>query len=116
MAQMKIFHEVDKFFLDYKIIAGDLNVNIDPYLDCEGKSRSNPHSADWLATHCNNSELIDVWRITHPNKSGHMWRRLRPKPVFSRLDYIWLSEHGCQNIQKVKIIPGFKTDHLIVCC
>ena len=61
------------------------------------------------------SELIDLWRFVHPDKNEFTWRRLRPTPIFSRLDYFITSENFVQFVNKVTLWPGYNTDHSILC-
>ena len=38
----------------------------------------------------------------------------KPKPVFSRLDHVFVNEHFVQFIQKIEVIPGFRLNHSFV--
>ena len=112
----KVFKELEAFAAEYTIIGGDMNLGIEPELDRRGygKNTNNDNSARWLAQHLIATDLIDCWRHFCPDKSGFTWRRLRPKPVFSRLDYLFVSEQLLQYVTKTKINPGFRSDHSIV--
>ena len=107
----KFFVEVEKFTPQYYIIGGDMNLALDPLVDRQGRGFNNDNAAKWLNAHLLNQEYVDVWRHLFPDKNGFTWRRLRPKPTFSRLDYFWVSQSFLQFIEGMKIIPGFRSDH-----
>ena len=108
------FKEIEKYNPMYYVIGGDLNLGLDPKVDRYGSVTNNDKSANWLNTHLTNHKYVDVWRNFYPELNGFTWRRLRPKRIFSRLDYFLVSESFIQFINKVNIKPGYRTDHSIV--
>ena len=89
-------------------------MGLEASIDRQGSCLNNDKAAKWLNTHFENNQLFDLWRITNPDINGFTWRRLKPKPAFSRLDYIISSESVLQYVDVVDIWPGFQTDHSIV--
>ena len=68
------------------IIGGDLNVYFNEKLDClGGHLKIKEKSAN---------DLIDVWRIRHPDKQRFTWRQAT-SAIQRRLDY-WLISDSCQ--------------------
>ena len=54
-------------------------------------------------------DLIDAWRVLHPDLLKFTWRQRRPE-VHSRLDFFSID---CNTID-AEIIPGYKTDHSMI--
>ncbi len=45
------------------LVGGDLNLDLDPYLDRSSSRRAPPsNSSIFLKEYCNNSNLFDIWR------------------------------------------------------
>ena len=56
------------------------------------------------------NDLIDIWRIRHPNEKRFTWRQKTPL-IQRRLDY-WLISDLCQEeVVATDVIPALKTDH-----
>ena len=109
-----IFREINRVSPDHFIIAGDLNLALNKWLDRSGRGSNNDHAAEWLNTHFSCDNWVDVWREIHADRPGFTWRRMAPFPTFSRLDYFILKDFSLQLVQKIDTIPGFKSDHTIV--
>ena len=74
---------------DYKIISGgDLNVTMDPDLDCSGGNRVLKDSVKCVEDMMMSYDLVDIWRIRNPKSKKFSWRQKSPI-IQSRLDY-WL--------------------------
>ena len=58
-----------------------------------------------------NFNLTDIWRHLHPQEKQFTYFKLKPKKVFSRLDYFLISDDLIGLTKSSTIIPGFKTDH-----
>ena len=60
-------------------------------------------------------ELVDVWRARNPNKKRFTWRRCCPLQQ-SRIDYFTISNtlRRSQQISKVDIEPGIRSDHSLI--
>ena len=109
-----VFKDIDRFSPDYKIIAGDLNLAMDPTIDRWGSTTNHDQSAQWLKKYCENSKIVDAWRTLKADSPGFTYRKVHPQCMFSRLDYFLVSEPFMQFIDKIELSPAFKTDHSIV--
>ena len=108
---VKLFQIVNRYSPDQTLISGDLNLGLEPIINRSGKGCNNDKLADWLKNYFELKQLVDIWRYMYPDKNGYIWRRLKPKPVFSRLDYMIASESILQIVDKMNILLGFRTDH-----
>ena len=89
---------------DYKILLGrDLNVAMDPDLDCSGGNPMVKDSVKCVDDIMMNYDLVDIWRIRNPNSKIFSWRQKSPI-IQRRLDY-WLIT------DIVDIVTAIKTDH-----
>ena len=104
---------IDKFMMDFKLIGGDFNLAIDPIMDRWGTIYNN-NSAKWLRSHFENISITDVWRSLNTDQPGYTWRKVSPKPTFSRLDYLFISENALQFINSIQLQYAFRSDHSIV--
>ena len=96
------------------VIAGDLNIYLDPVLDkADDVSNKNDHPEyrNELLSVMENYDLVDVWRVMNPNVRRYTWHS---RGLSSRLDYILLSEHLLNNMRKCDINPGLLSDHSIL--
>ena len=55
-------------------------------------------------------DVIDTWRVLHPDLLKFTWRQRRPE-VHCRLDLFLVSQSTFCNTVDAEIIPGYKTDH-----
>ncbi len=55
--------------------------------------------------------LADTWRALNPNCTRYTWHA---RGKSSYLDYLFISEHLLNDINKCKIIPGLHSDHSIL--
>ena len=94
-------------------MGGDLNLGLEK-IDRQGKGTNNDKSAKILNNYLAESGMTDCWRQVNQDAPGFTWRKLRPSPMFSRLDYMFISETLLQYLESVTVVPGFKTDHSIV--
>ena len=108
------FHKLEQFSQECCIFGGDLNLAINSDIDRCGSSINNEKAAAWLQDHIAGRNYIDIWRVLHPDKSGFTFRKTRPKKMFSRLNYFFVSEEFLQYVDHVKVNPGYKTDHSMV--
>ena len=65
-------------------------------------------------TWCEESDVIDIWRIKNFDKNEFTWKRLNPFPIFSRLNFFPISLGLFGKTDKVEIISRFKSDHSFV--
>ena len=109
------FHEVtrniSRFTYDHILIAGDFNFALNPNIDRSGSLINNEKAVEVWVKFMQTQGLTDIWRHLHPDEKGFTWRRLRPRPTFSRLDYVFTNQVLKQFVDKLDIVPGFKSDH-----
>ena len=103
-----LINDISHYHPDYRIIGGDFNLGLDQLVDSQGKRTNNFNAAGYWNTQLNQEKWIDVWRFLHPDISGFTWRKVRPAPLFSRLDYFFVSEEFMQFVEIAEILPGFR--------
>ena len=109
-----LFQEVGRFSPDHVVLAGNLNVALNPDMDCKGSFCNNNRSMEVVNSFLEANELFDAWRHFNPELKEFTWRKLKPKPSFSRLDYFLVSGSMEQFIDKVSIHYSFCSDHSLV--
>ena len=96
---------------DYKIIlGGDLNVSMDPDLDCSGGNPGLKDSVKCVEDIMLNYDLVDIWRIRNPNSKKFSWRQKSPI-IQRRLDYWLISDLLQDDVANVDIVTAIRTDH-----
>jgi len=108
---LDVFAKVDQFTFSSLIIGGDFNAVLGP-LDYQGgrQAHSNVKAHDMINVLIDEFNLHDIWRYFHPNLKQYTRHQRNPK-VFSRLDYILVSDNFVNNCSNSKIIPGVQSDH-----
>ena len=101
----------EKFF----IIAGDFNTILDVNKD-KNRGLKNTHSKcrQLLEDIITENDLIDIWRVQHPEKRQYTWHSSTKPHISSRLDYFLIP--SCFNNCSIKsnITAGYRTDHSTV--
>lgn len=106
--------EMVQYFDKNIILAGDLNIAINPFLDKpKGKTCSNESKQFRVKTlaFLEAFNLNDPLRIKYPGKKLSTWHT---KLASTRLDYIMVSNPLLNRITKCKITPAILTDHDLV--
>ena len=62
----------------------------------------------------NSYDLVDVYRTLHKDTRKYSWRRFNSTQR-SRLDYLLVSEVLGLDITRADIMPGYFSDHSLVC-
>lgn len=97
---------------DNRIIGGDFNLVLDVDKDKKGGQTKTHEKARLFIKHwADESDLVDIWRLKHPDIFQYTWSRRRPAPIFCRLDFYLVSFGVCDLIVDTLITPGFKSDH-----
>ena len=97
-----------------KIVVGDFNLVMDLEKDKQGgKKMTHTKSAEIVRAFNQIEGLEDVWRLKHPDDNTMTWRVLKPKPIFERLDYIFVSNNLLSLVGNEGISPAFMSDHSI---
>ena len=97
------------------VIAGDFNFYKDIRLDKMDKISEKQDNHEYRRQVCSIVEtldLIDVWRFLNPDTRRYTWHS---RGKASRLDYIFISEHLLNIVDKCDILPGIHSDHSILC-
>ena len=101
---------------DHKVVAGDFNCILDNNLDKFGGREHHAHKKSqlFIKTWMEECDMVDFWRLTHPELRRYTYHQIHPIKVFTRLDFFLVSAGFCGLIDKADIKPGFKTDHSAV--
>ena len=99
---------------DYIVIFGDLNLVMDPNLDCQSyKHLNNPKAHYQLLSIMSTHNLKDLYRELNHHAKRYTWRRSNPiKQV--RLDYFLCSDTLLDIVNLCAIKQGYGTDHSFV--
>ena len=111
---LDFFGHLDDFKCDDIIIGGDFNLVLDLEKDKSGGiAKRHLNSAKIIHEFSDKLDLVDAWRVLHPEARRYTWRRSRPK-VKCRLD-VFLVNQSVANITAFSdIYPGYKTDHSMI--
>ena len=95
-----------------KIIVGDFNLVLDIKLDkTGGRATTNRKAKDVLTSYLEDEGLIDIWRRDHPKVHAHTFSIQNPIPIYTRLDYIFVSASLADLVSNTDITPSFLSDH-----
>ena len=96
---------------DHKILLGrDLNVALEPDLDCCGGNLVLKDSVKFEENIMLNYDLVDIWRIRNSNSKKFTWRQKTPI-IQRQLDYWLISDFLQEDVVKVDVVTAIKTDH-----
>ena len=96
------------------MICGDLNLTLNPELDCFNyTSLNNPRARNVVLNIIHDFGLVDLYRYFHPDEKRYTWRRRNPLKQ-SRLDYFLVSSSLTDLVDKIDIKPGYKSDHSMI--
>ena len=96
------------------LFCGDWNVVQDCSIDNFNiQSNRNPNCRKKIEEIKENLELVDPWRICHPEARRYTWRQSKPVRQ-SRLDYFLVSDDLFSLMKTTSVIPGYRTDHSAV--
>ena len=94
---------------DNIIYGGDFNMNLEP---CDKRGTFElTKKREMLKEYMSEKDFVDVWRLLHPDSFQFTWRRIRPVPVFSRLDFFLVPNQLINRVFQAEICPGYKSDH-----
>ena len=95
------------------IIGGNFNTHLNPTLDNLGGGIETKPSVRKIEELMMAYDLIDIWRIHHPDKKSFTWTQKKPF-IRRRLDYWLISSATQDDVSKTEIIPAIKSDHSAV--
>lgn len=110
---LNLFTTLDDRDRSETIIAGDLNLTLDPVKDYGGTGESRIHvrKREVLTNYMQATGMQDVWRNAHPDEYIFTWKRDGPPLQTSRLDYFLVSESLLSRVKSTSIAPRYKSDH-----
>ena len=110
----QVREDINNLKNDHIIVAGDLNIVLNPENDTQGYLHvNNPRARETLIDLCNETGLIDIWRETHMEEKQFTWRKNNGNKK-ARLDYFLISENLFNEIDKSDILGGYRTDHSMI--
>ena len=93
------------------IIAGDWNLVQNFAKDTKGYlHHNNPKACEALEQMQNKYDLVDIWRIMHPNERKFTWHQ-HTLSKFGRLDYFSVTSDIQSETSNSDISYGYKIDH-----
>jgi len=110
-----VFNETSQLDIPNMAIGGDYNLVLDWSIDKHGGlQKTNANSQACVKQYMDTLELIDVWRVKHPNLKEYTWRRRKPCIIQCRLDFFLVSQSVLQMTKAAKIGSSYLSDHSIV--
>ena len=97
--------------MDERIIIGDFNLVIDPQLDRRGSTHNNTKSMEILKQAMDELLLNDTWRDRNPEVRAYTYRRNKPYPIASRIDFALIFAGLDKQVDACFYVPGIFTDH-----
>lgn len=111
---LDFFDHLTDFKCEDIIIGGDYNLVLDLEKDKKGGlAKTHQNSVKLVEEFCEKLDLVDVWRILHPDTSRFTWRQHHPK-VHCRLDFFLISQSTVNITTSTDIVPGYKSDHSMI--
>ena len=107
-------NEVRKYHQDQFIIGGDFNCTLDFTVD-RTSEEPHPQSSQSLHSIITHLDLLDTWRVKHPQTRQYTWVRVGNGRVSAaRLDRIYISKSLSSRLVHSNISPVGFTDHHFV--
>jgi len=94
------------------VIGCDFNIVLNVEKDNKGGLAST-HKKSLEAVKDLSLDLIDAWRVLHPDLLQFAWRQ-RKAEIQCRLDFFRVSQSTFCNTIDAEIIPRYKTDHSMI--
>ena len=108
-----VMEKLMEYSADHVIWGGDLNVYLSER-DKKGGKFTMSEAVSFVNNFMEVSAWVDAWRYFNGDRFEFTWKRSKPNPIFSRLDYYLIPEGTIDFVQDSKIIPGFLSDHSYV--
>ena len=97
------------------IIGGDFNTVLNTNLDKRnGRTDTHKNCRLMINNIIDINEVVDIWRIQHPDTRKYTWHSSHEPSIFCRLDYFLISNNIINSTKHSSIKPGYKTDHSLV--
>ena len=95
---LDFFDHLSDFNCDDIVVGGDYNLVLDLEKDKRGGlCRTHQNSVKIVKEFCEKLDLVDVWRVLHPESSRYTWRKRHPT-IHSRLDFFLTSQSAVNNL------------------
>ena len=112
---VEIVEKLANIEVDHIVWGGDLNTYLTENDKKGGKSIKNlPRATNVINSFLEEYAWTDVWRYFNRDKFQFTWKRNKPKPIYSRLDYFLMPEGSIDYVNECEIWPGFLSDHSFV--
>ena len=98
---------------EHVVLGGDLNVHLSS-MDKKGSEWKLTKSASCINNFLEENSWVDVWRFFHEDIFQFTWRKSKPKPIFTRIDYFLVPEGLVDMVSDCEILPGFLSDHSFI--
>ena len=95
------------------IWGGDFNCSLSSIDTDGGNFKAKYRSKSIIESFLEEHEMIDIWRLRHPDEKCYTWRTLNPI-IQRRLDYFLVSDTLQANISSCNIISNTFSDHLAI--
>ncbi len=107
-------NELIKYHQDHLIIGGDFNCTLDFTMDRTGKE-PHPRSSQSLSSVVTQFDLLDTWRVKHPQSRQYTQVRVGNSRVSAaRLDRFYISQNLSSRLIHSNINPvGFTNHHFV---
>ena len=100
--------------MDFVLLAGDLNITLNPHLDSYNyRQLNNPGARNEMLSIINKYNLHDMFRLNHQDEKRYTWRRKNPLKQ-ARLDYFVLSRPLSDLVSNCSVRPSYRSDHSIL--
>ena len=111
---LNFFEHLTDFKGDDIIMGGDYNLVLDLDKDKRGSlAKTHQNSVKIIHKFSEKLDLVDVWRVLHPDTSGFTWRQHHPR-IQCRLNFFLVSQSTVNITTLTDIVPGCKTDHSMI--
>ena len=89
------------------VIGGDFNKAINTNIDKKNvRQDTNKLCRQKVNTMIDLRDLVDIWRLQHPDKLQFNWHSNIKPPIFSRFDYFLISDNISNYILTIHIKPA----------
>jgi len=97
------------------IICGDWNLVLDQEMDTINYVRENNVKARRKVLDIiESAELVDIWRVTHPDLKQFTWKNTKNVSQRARLDFFLTSSDVCTYLRRCDIDQSYRTDHRLI--
>jgi len=98
------------------VVCGDWNLVLNQANDTRAYIRENNLKArEKVSQMMESLDLLDIWRIKHPERREYTWQSSKHHTQRGRLDFYLISKDVAALVKKCSIKEGYKSDHKLVC-